>query len=64
MKISELIEELEKQLTAVTKQRDTLAVALKPFIEGWSNEHCDSVVTVEQFTCAKQALATFNKTQQ
>ena len=38
-------------------QRDRLAEALQPFIDGWSDKSCDSIVTEQQFRDAKQALA-------
>jgi hypothetical protein len=52
-----LAERLERELTAVTAQRDRLAEALRPFIAGWCDKSCDSVVTERQFRDAKQALA-------
>jgi hypothetical protein len=42
---------------AVCDQRDMLAEALRPFIDGWSDKSCDSIVTEQQFRDAKQALA-------
>jgi len=40
----------------VTEQRDRLAEALKPFIDGWSDKYCDSVVTISQLNFANEAL--------
>jgi hypothetical protein len=49
--------QLERELAAATEQRDRLAEALRPFIAGWCDKSCDSVVTDRQFRDAKQALA-------
>ena len=38
-------------------QRDRLAEALRPFVDGWSDKSCDSVVTERQFRDARRALA-------
>jgi hypothetical protein len=46
-----------KELAEAQAQRDRLAEALRPFIDGWSDKSCDSVVTDRQFRDAKQALA-------
>lgn len=43
--------------TATLNERDRLAEALRPFIDGWSDKSCDSIVTEEQFRDAKRALA-------
>jgi hypothetical protein len=55
--VSNKVVELNNQLTAVTEQRDRMAEALRPFIAGWCDKSCDSVVTERQFRDAKQALA-------
>ena len=44
-------------IAEIIQQRNMLAEALRPFIDGWSAKSCDSIVTEQQFRCAKQALA-------
>jgi exonuclease VII large subunit len=46
-----------RELAEASEQRDRLAEALRPFIDGWSHKSCDSIVTEQQFRDAKQALA-------
>ena len=53
----DLIFKLKSERDEARAQRDTLAEALQPFIDGWSDKSCDSIVTEEQFRDAKQALA-------
>jgi hypothetical protein len=62
--VCDLCESLERRLAACREaledliaQRDRLAEALQPFINGWSDKSCDSIVTEQQFRDAKQALA-------
>jgi hypothetical protein len=50
-------ERMAKKLAQTLDERDMLAEALRPFIDGWSHKSCDSIVTEKQFRCAKQALA-------
>jgi hypothetical protein len=53
----DLIFKLKSERDEARAQRDTLAEALRPFIDGWSDKSCDSIVTEQQFRDAKQALA-------
>jgi hypothetical protein len=48
---------LNAENVILQQQRDMLAEALRPFIGGWSDKSCDSIVTEQQFRDAKQALA-------
>jgi hypothetical protein len=48
---------LNAENVILQQQRDMLAEALQPFINGWSDKSCDSIVTEQQFRDAKQALA-------
>jgi hypothetical protein len=50
-------QELERELAEAREQRDRLAEALRPFIDGWSDKSCDSIVTEQQFRDARKALA-------
>ena len=47
----------ERELAETQEWRDMLAEALQPFINGWSDKSCDSIVTEQQFRDAKQTLA-------
>jgi predicted nuclease with TOPRIM domain len=47
---------LNAENVILQQQRDMLAEALQPFIDGWSDKSCDSIVTEQQFRDAKQAL--------
>jgi hypothetical protein len=54
---SPLARALMEQAAEAREQRNMLAEALRPFVDGWSAKSCDSIVTEQQFRDARKALA-------